>query len=512
MPTPKANIARVITWRYALALSLVACLSSGAFLGLYHTISAEEKQAALLRLVAKQEASSMRTAFFANAYAVAPDALGRETYLRELKRSIQDMERRHELIINGSQKLGFLESDIARVNELMFLGKNPFDGQVRSFLENAKRLTAVPRDELVEEHPYLLALNLAGTNFIPQGFDLISDILKDEREQTLIFLERFEIAVWLSTLTLLVLEALLIFRPLVRRVRSAMADLEFAEAEARDKSMAAEAANHAQSRFLANMNHDIRTPLNGIIGTLALLSRSDLDARQREHVAMIRDSSETLLELIEEMLDLSRLEAGALSVERGVFNAGDLVRSVARMLSAAAEAKGLDLCTRIDADLEIPVLGDAAHLKQVLMNLTANAVKFTQSGSVEMVAERRSEQILRFEVRDTGPGIAAEDLTMVFERFRQGLTRDPSQNARSSSGLGLAICRELVALMEGEIGVDSTLGAGAAFWIELPLPPAPEIAQPEALPKSASPAAPQPAGPGGAPEEPLDPLGSPSGA
>jgi len=473
MALQRRDIGQAVIWRYALALLLVAGLSTGAFVALFKTLTGEERQAELLRLVAKQEAASMRTAFFANALAVAEDDIGRDSYRRELGRSIRDMERRHDMIVHGDGDADLTLKDVARVNELMFAGRTPFDAQVQTFIENAKLVADLPDDELDQEHAYLLALNLAGMNFVPQGFAIISDILKDEREQTLRYLEAFELAVWLSTLTLLVLEALLIFRPLVRRVRAAVSEVSVAQREAEAHAVAAEAATRAKSRFLANVNHEIRTPLNGIMGTAALLEQSELSPTQRKHVEILRESGATLLELIEDVLDISRIEAGVMTLRKDRFSCAEVVGHVARIMQGTVDAKGIALVTEVASDLAQPVIGDAARTKQVLLNLTGNAAKFTEAGQIEITAVRKDGDMVCFSVGDTGPGIPDDQLEIVFERFRQGQISD--RRSAGGVGLGLAICSELVGQMGGRIGVESKLGAGSRFWFMLPLRPAPEL-------------------------------------
>jgi signal transduction histidine kinase/CheY-like chemotaxis protein len=256
------------------------------------------------------------------------------------------------------------------------------------------------------------------------------------------------------------------------------------EAEALGSAVAAaEAASRAKSSFLAMASHEIRTPLNGVLGMAQALERDALSPAQRERVAVIRHSGEALLNVLNDVLDVSKIEAGKLELECAPFDLEALARTAHAAFSASAAKKGLVFELHIEESARGHFAGDAGRVRQVLVNLISNALKFTEAGVVE-VAVAGFAQGVRLSVRDTGVGIAPSRLEHVFEKFVQA---DSSTTRRfGGTGLGLAICRELCAAMGGTIAVKSEVGRGSFFVVELPLSPCPAPAPDQA---TAAPAA-----------------------
>jgi PAS domain S-box-containing protein len=248
-----------------------------------------------------------------------------------------------------------------------------------------------------------------------------------------------------------------------------------AEAALREAKEAAEAGTRAKSDFLATMSHEIRTPMNGVIGFAQLLMNTPLSEQQREYAQLIQTSGDNLLELINGILDLSRIEAGKVAVENVRFNFEEIARQVVSLLSPRAEEKALTLALRYPQGMSRDLMGDPSRVRQVLINLVGNALKFTERGEV-VVTVAADKAGVRIEVRDTGCGIAIEKQAVLFRKFSQV---DSSSTRRfGGSGLGLAIAKSLVELMDGTIGLESVEGHGSVFWFTLRVAPAATVKEP----------------------------------
>jgi signal transduction histidine kinase/ActR/RegA family two-component response regulator len=271
------------------------------------------------------------------------------------------------------------------------------------------------------------------------------------------------------------------------RDRAAQARLASATRQAEIRARKAQAAAKSKGDLLAVMSHEMRTPMSGVLGFANLLLDTPLSQEQREFAQIVQRSGDALLTVINDVLDYSKIEAGRMTVEKIDMALHDVCEGVRAILQSAALERGVALVVRYDPRLPKFIKGDPVRIRQVLLNLAGNAVKFTEGGSVVIGAEALDPAHVKISVTDTGIGIPAEQMATLFQHYAQG---DTARSRRyGGTGLGLAISKTLVELMGGEIGAQSTLGAGSTFWFELPLSAGVEAAAPAPPPQVRAPLA-----------------------
>ena len=338
------------------------------------------------------------------------------------------------------------------------------DGKLTSFNKAAERLWGWTAEEVVGTHVGVL-MEGGWSDFHAQSFSKWLEGSGGERPFELASVTKDGRPITIEgTRTRLEVEGEVVCMGFWRDVTERKAG----ETALREAAATADRANTAKTEFLAAMSHEIRTPLNGVLGMAAALETTPLSDLQRRMLGVINESGQSLMTLLSDILDLSKIEAGHMDFEETPFDLGGSLEAVQSLYQETARAKNLALRVSVAPDSRGIYLGDPARLRQVLQNLISNAMKFTENGSVEVRASTDPGGAgVRFEVEDTGLGISEEAQGRLFSKFMQA---DRSTSRKfGGTGLGLAICRELVCAMGGDIGVDSEEGRGSTFWFTLPL-------------------------------------------
>ena len=445
-----------IRTRYIVALLLTASLVTLSFTVLYNLIGAQKLDAEIINIAGQQRMLSQRIALFANTKAVCGTEDKRQSFIN----AVNKFKTNHQRLIN-------LE-DLSSPIQAIYFGDLQLDKKVKSFISQSEMLYQARNCEANE------TFSIDSVSVLLTQLNDVVDLFEQEASQRVDFVATIEIYLWLGTLTLLVIEAIFIFSPMEKEIRSSISRLTSLKVEAENAAREAKKASQAKSEFLSSMSHELRTPMNGLFGMIEL--SIDNPSKGSMYLKKAKTAGRQLLVLINDILDISKIEAGKIKIEKAPVDLLQVLDDVVSLQRVYCQRKGLNFHYNKQAELPHIIEGDITRISQVLHNLLSNAIKFTEKGSVTLdvrVEQLQNSMKLIFDVIDTGIGITEEKLPHIFDKFEQA--DQSTTRVYGGTGLGLSIAQQLARLMGGDIAVMSKEGEGSTFSFHM-------VAHPSKLP------------------------------
>ena len=445
-----------IRTRYIVALLLTASLVTLSFTVLYNLIGAQKLDAEIINIAGQQRMLSQRIALFANTKAVCGTEDKRQSFIN----AVNKFKTNHQRLIN-------LE-DLSSPIQAIYFGDLQLDKKVNSFISQSEMLFQARNCEANE------TFSIDNVSVLLTQLNDVVDLFEQEASQRVDFVATIEIYLWLGTLTLLVIEAIFIFSPMEKEIRSSISRLTSLKVEAENAAREAKKASQAKSEFLSSMSHELRTPMNGLFGMIEL--SIDNPSKGSLYLKKAKTAGRQLLVLINDILDISKIEAGKIKIEKAPVDLLQVLDDVVSLQRVYCQRKGLNFHYNKQAELPHIIEGDITRISQVLHNLLSNAIKFTEKGSVTLdvrVEQLQNSMKLIFNVVDTGIGITEEKLPHIFDKFEQA--DQSTTRVYGGTGLGLSIAQQLARLMGGDIAVMSKEGEGSTFSFHM-------VAHPSKLP------------------------------
>ena len=468
---------RHITIRYVTALMIIAVLATSSFVMVRLLIHEQHDSATYVDVSGKQRMLSQRIALFALQLSHTERKTEDDRQIRmHLTEAIDLMESDHNRLVyglghdegehrRGEHEIVYVPSSLPdNIRAHYFEDPSNLNHQVQGYLHHAKEI--LESDRVLYDNPDLQYLQKESSGHLLEFLNGAVNLFEDNHIGAVKRLSMIETTIFLITLIVLVAEAFFIFRPAVRHIQVKVKELKRAKYKT-------EMAAKAKGEFLANMSHEIRTPMNGIIGMAGLLNETKLTKIQKKYNDTIRQSSTSLLQVLNDILDYSKLDSGKMEFEDISFDFQILLEEVKSIMYVNMK-KGVRCIIAWDDSLPRYVIGDAGRIRQILHNIVGNAAKFTESGHIKMSIsvvdvhdQLEGQKMFRVCVEDTGIGIREDKQKKIFDKFSQA--EETTTREYGGTGLGLSIAHRLVDLMDGEIGVNSQVGQGSEFWFTIPL-------------------------------------------
>lgn len=440
--------------RYVLALCLVASLVTLTVFVMRGMFHEQRADTGIINIAGQQRMLSQRIALLVEKIHTCQDTSGASQ--SALDSALSKFSENHGQLTS----LPVLPDSVAHI----YFGENQLDKRVKKYIEQATPIVTqqCPTDRTIDIEE--ASLILTDLNNVVSAFELAARERVDR-------VANIELYLWIATLLLLVVEAIVIFYPMERQITDSIKKLVATKNKAEASALQAKQASKAKSEFLSNMSHELRTPMNGLFGMIELAI--DSPEKSTNYLKKAKSAGRQLLVLINDILDFSKIEAGKIRIENGPMDLHQLLDDVVSLQRTYCQNKGLTFDYVKESDFPPIILGDITRISQVLHNLLSNAIKFTETGSVRLTVntfEKEEVRYISFSVKDTGIGIAPEQVDSIFQKFEQA--DQSTTRLYGGTGLGLSIAKQLSLLMQGDISVTSNLNQGSEFTFEMPVVPA----------------------------------------
>lgn len=463
--------------RYVIAVAIILCLVTGSHFASVRVLSVQQDSATSINISGRQRMLSQRIQFKVSQLINASSDY--EKTHAQLTEVVDLFEQSHLALTQGGD-LG-MNGKLSPELETLYFSDGPeggLDALSRQFIDLSRSFLSADQNTSVLAW---MTLQTTDTELLLQKLDEAVHLFEDAAAQGVVRVSRIADLSFYLAIVVLMFEICFIFWPAHKLVKRSLRDAEEknfaletshkkvrAEHQKAERARAeAEEALEAKSRFLANMSHEIRTPMNGIIGTAELMASTPLTVDQKENLRLINTSAASLLHIINDILDYSKLDAGHMELQNQRFCLHDLIYDVVSLLAPSARKKKLELCVDYPASVPMWVEGDEMRLRQCLLNVVGNGIKFTDEGYVLIELQMTTDGTTEISVKDTGIGMSSEQLPRVFAAFEQADLR--ADRRYMGTGLGMAITQRLLTMMKGEISVTSQQGKGSRFTLSLPL-------------------------------------------